>query len=86
MLSVGTVVIGVEDLHRAVGFWMRALDYVPKREIGAGDDFAILVPAVGHGAHLALGVNFQIAGLSYGRHAASVACFVEIGNSSRCCG
>ena len=57
MLSVGTVVIGVEDLHRAVEFWMRALNYVPQQAIGPTDDFAILVPAEGHGAHLALDVS-----------------------------
>ena len=57
MLSVGTIVIGVEDLHRAVAFWTKALTYVPKREIKADDDFMILVPAVGHGAHLALDVS-----------------------------
>jgi catechol 2,3-dioxygenase-like lactoylglutathione lyase family enzyme len=57
MLSVGTVVMGVEDLHRAVGFWTRALDYVPKREIKPDDDYTILVPHEGHGTHLALDVS-----------------------------
>lgn len=36
---------------------MQALDYVPKREIKAEDDFAILVPASGAGTHLALGLS-----------------------------
>jgi len=57
MLSVGTIVMGVDDLHRSVAFWTQALDYIPKREIKADDDFAILVPATGHGAHLALDVS-----------------------------
>jgi catechol 2,3-dioxygenase-like lactoylglutathione lyase family enzyme len=57
MLSIGTVVMGVGDLHRAVDFWTQALGYVPKREIAADDDFTILVPAEGHGAHLALDVS-----------------------------
>ena len=57
MLSIGTVVVGVGDLNRAVDFWTRALNYVPKREINPGDDFAILVPAAGEGAHLALDVS-----------------------------
>ena len=57
MLSVGTVVIGVADLRRAVGFWTEALRYTPKREIDVNDDFAILVPMAGHGAHLALDVS-----------------------------
>ena len=53
MLSIGTVVVGVEDLHRAAAFWAAALGYVPKREIKTDDDFMILVPAQGEGAHLA---------------------------------
>jgi len=53
MLSVGTVVVGVEDMDRAVNFWSQALNYVPKREIEVDDDFVILVPAEGQGAHLA---------------------------------
>lgn len=57
MLSVGTVVIGVGDLHRAVAFWTQALNYVPKRPIAADADFTILVPATGDGPHLALDVS-----------------------------
>jgi predicted enzyme related to lactoylglutathione lyase len=57
MLSIGTVVVGVEDLHRAVAFWTAALDYVPKRAIKVDDDFTILVPARGEGAHIALDVS-----------------------------
>jgi hypothetical protein len=57
MLSVGTVVMGVGDLHRAVGFWMQALNYVPRREMKVEDDFAVLVPAAGLGTHLALDVS-----------------------------
>jgi catechol 2,3-dioxygenase-like lactoylglutathione lyase family enzyme len=57
MLSVGTVVVGVEDLRRAVAFWTQALDYVPKREINNDDDYMILVPRSGHGTHVALDVS-----------------------------
>jgi catechol 2,3-dioxygenase-like lactoylglutathione lyase family enzyme len=57
MLGIGTVVMGVGDLHRAVAFWTAVLDDVPKREIRPGDDFTILVPASGAGAHLALDVS-----------------------------
>ena len=57
MLSVGTVVIGVEDLHRALDFWTQALGYVPKRIVTSDDDFMILGPAKGEGAHLALDVS-----------------------------
>ncbi|MGH3659420.1 MAG: VOC family protein [Micromonosporaceae bacterium] len=55
MLRVGTVVIGVSDLRRAADFWMRALDYVPRDE--PDDDWVVLVPAEGHGTHLALGLS-----------------------------
>jgi predicted enzyme related to lactoylglutathione lyase len=57
MLSIGTVVVGVGDLHRAVAFWTQALNYVPKREVKPDDDFMILVPAAGEGAHVALDVS-----------------------------
>ena len=57
MLSIGTVVMGVADFRRAVAFWTQALNYVPKRDIEPDDDFAILVPASGDGAHLALDVS-----------------------------
>jgi len=57
MLSVGTVVMGVEDFDRAVSFWTAALDYRPKRAIGPDDDFVILVPKSGPGTHLALDVS-----------------------------
>ncbi len=51
------MVVGVEDLRRAVAFWTHALDYVPKRDITAEDDFVILVPRAGDGAHVALDVS-----------------------------
>ncbi|HEY4610604.1 MAG TPA: VOC family protein [Ilumatobacteraceae bacterium] len=57
MLTVGTVVMGVSDLHRAIAFWTQALNYVPKREVTAEDDFMILVPSSGPGTHLALDVS-----------------------------
>jgi predicted enzyme related to lactoylglutathione lyase len=57
MLSVGTVVMGVGDLHRAIAFWTQALNYVPKREVTEEDDFMILVPSSGFGTHIALDVS-----------------------------
>lgn len=57
MLSVGTVVVGVDDLHRAVAFWTQALQYVPKRSVESDDDFTILVPVAGEGTHVALDVS-----------------------------
>ena len=56
-MSVGTVVMGVEDLGRAAAFWTEALGYRPKRAITTDDDFAILVPVSGIGTHLALDVS-----------------------------
>jgi hypothetical protein len=54
VLTIGSVVMGVGDIGRAVQFWTAALDYVPKREIGDEDDFTILVPRAGDGPQLAL--------------------------------
>ncbi|MGH8883203.1 MAG: VOC family protein [Stackebrandtia sp.] len=53
MLTIGTTVLGVTNVPRAVEFWTRALDYVPRDEVE--DDWAVLVPASGTGARLALG-------------------------------
>lgn len=57
MLRIGTTVMGVADLGRAVAFWCEALDYVPRGEIGPEDDFTVLVPRSCNGAHLALDVS-----------------------------
>ena len=56
MLSIGTVVLGVDDLPRAKQFWMAALGYVPR---DPGDDtFVVLVPPDGAtGTHLALDLS-----------------------------
>ncbi|WP_457973707.1 VOC family protein [Arthrobacter sp. D1-17] len=52
MLTIGTTVLGVNDLARAAAFWCDALGYVPREE---GDDtWVVLVPHKGEGAHLAL--------------------------------
>ncbi len=56
MLSIGTTVMGVSDVRRAADFWMRALNYVPRRGEVAYD-WVILVPAEGHGSALALGLS-----------------------------
>jgi catechol 2,3-dioxygenase-like lactoylglutathione lyase family enzyme len=56
VLRIGTVVMRVADLPRAVGFWTRALGYVTE-EVAAEGDFAILGPAQGDGARLALDVS-----------------------------
>lgn len=54
MLNIGTIVMGAEDVRRAVDFWSQALDYVPRDEVE--DDWAVLVPADGRpGPGLSLG-------------------------------
>jgi catechol 2,3-dioxygenase-like lactoylglutathione lyase family enzyme len=52
MLTLGTVVLGVDDFPRAKQFWMAALGYVPREP---GDDtFVVLVPPDGVGGRLSL--------------------------------
>jgi catechol 2,3-dioxygenase-like lactoylglutathione lyase family enzyme len=53
-LSIGTVVLGVDDVARATEFWTTALDYVPREE-PSDDTWVILVPRNGAGTPLALG-------------------------------
>ncbi|VXC11774.1 Glyoxalase/bleomycin resistance protein/dioxygenase [Arthrobacter sp. 9AX] len=52
MLTIGTTVLGVNDVARATEFWHAALGYVP-REPGDGT-WATLAPASGPGALLSL--------------------------------
>jgi catechol 2,3-dioxygenase-like lactoylglutathione lyase family enzyme len=55
MLRIGTVALGVDDVHRAAAFWRQALGHVPRHgELGQEDDFVVLVPADGRGTALAL--------------------------------
>lgn len=56
MLTVGTVVITVEDLHRAGEFWRHALGYVNRFD--PREDWVILDPPPGQpGTSLALSVS-----------------------------
>ncbi|MFB9924651.1 VOC family protein [Amycolatopsis halotolerans] len=52
MLKVGTVVLGVEDMERAVAFWSDALGYARRDD---AKDFVVLLPPGGAGP----GVAFQ---------------------------
>lgn len=54
MLRLGTVVIGAEDLTRAVEFWSSALGYQPVEFPDADDGFTILVPPEGVGTRVAV--------------------------------
>jgi catechol 2,3-dioxygenase-like lactoylglutathione lyase family enzyme len=52
MLTIGSTVIGVNDVARATAFWHAALGYVPSEP---GDDtWVTLIPESGPGAQLAL--------------------------------
>lgn len=55
-MSIGTVVVGVSDVRRAVEFWTKALGYVPRDE-QFDETWAVLVPPTGNGARLALGLS-----------------------------
>ena len=52
MVSVGSIVIRVDDLQRQTEFWTAALDYVTRTE--QSDDFMLLRPRNGVGPNLSL--------------------------------
>lgn len=52
MLTIGSIVWGVEDVPRAIRFWCAALDYRP-RDVPSVD-WAVLVPREGPGVQIAL--------------------------------
>jgi predicted enzyme related to lactoylglutathione lyase len=52
MISIGSIVIRVDDLRRQTEFWAAALDYVPRDE--NSDDFVLLRPKNGIGPNLSL--------------------------------
>ena len=54
MIRLGTVVIGADDVERAVVFWSEALGYRPVTFDDADDGFTILVPPSGEGTRVAL--------------------------------
>ncbi|QUG99834.1 VOC family protein [Saccharopolyspora erythraea] len=54
-VRVGSVVLGASDVRRAMGFWCRALQYVPREE--PDDDWVVLVPASGSGPNISLGLS-----------------------------
>lgn len=52
MLTIGTIVLGVNDVAAATTFWRDAIGYVPREP---GDDtWVTLAPASGTGAYLSL--------------------------------
>ncbi|MFL5727592.1 MAG: VOC family protein [Chloroflexota bacterium] len=55
MISVGSIVIRVDDLELQKAFWTAALDYVPRgEERGDNDGFALLRPRNGNGPNISL--------------------------------
>jgi catechol 2,3-dioxygenase-like lactoylglutathione lyase family enzyme len=48
VLTLGSTVVGADDVARAVAFWCAALGYV-RRDPEDDDDFVVLVPAAGNG-------------------------------------
>jgi catechol 2,3-dioxygenase-like lactoylglutathione lyase family enzyme len=52
-LTIGSVVLGVENVARATRFWCAALGYVPRDE--PEDTWVVLIPEDGQGIRLALG-------------------------------
>jgi catechol 2,3-dioxygenase-like lactoylglutathione lyase family enzyme len=52
MVTIGSIVIRVDDLQRQTAFWTAALDYVPREE--NDDDFALLRPRDGVGPNVSL--------------------------------
>ena len=53
MLSIGSIVLRVDDLQRQTKFWQEALGYV-RRDDGKSDDFVLLGPPDGIGPHFSL--------------------------------
>jgi catechol 2,3-dioxygenase-like lactoylglutathione lyase family enzyme len=54
VLRLGTIVLGAEDVDRAVGFWSSVLGYEPVTFAEAENGFTILVPPTGEGTRLAV--------------------------------
>lgn len=54
MVTIGSIVIRVDDLARQIEFWSAALDYVPRGELAPGDDFMLLRPRNGVGTNVSL--------------------------------
>jgi catechol 2,3-dioxygenase-like lactoylglutathione lyase family enzyme len=55
MLTVGSVVLGVSDVPRALEFWTRALGYLPRDE--PEPTWVVLRPPDGHGPNISLGLS-----------------------------
>lgn len=54
MIRLGTVVLGADDVERAIAFWSGALGFEPVRFPDTDDDFTVLVPPSGEGTRVAV--------------------------------
>jgi catechol 2,3-dioxygenase-like lactoylglutathione lyase family enzyme len=55
MVTIGSIVIRVDDLERQKAFWTAALDYVPRGPEGGDDEgFALLRPRARSGPNVSL--------------------------------
>jgi catechol 2,3-dioxygenase-like lactoylglutathione lyase family enzyme len=54
VIRLGTIVLGADDIDRAVSFWSAVLGYDPVRFPEADNGFTILVPPSGQGTRVAL--------------------------------
>ena len=52
MVTIGSIVIRVDDLKRQSEFWSAALDYVPRED--DSDDFVLMRPRSGAGPNVSL--------------------------------
>lgn len=56
-VTVGSIVLRVDDLRRQTEFWSRALDYVPRED--DSDDFVLMRPRSGIGPNLSLDRHYS---------------------------
>ncbi len=55
MVTIGSIVIRVDDLEKQQAFWTAALDYVARgAELGDDEGFTLLRPRDGHGPNVSL--------------------------------
>ncbi len=54
MIRLGTIVLGADDVDRAVSFWSQVLGYEPVHFAAESNGFTILVPPSGEGTRVAL--------------------------------
>jgi catechol 2,3-dioxygenase-like lactoylglutathione lyase family enzyme len=54
VLRLGTIVLGADDVDRAVTFWRNVLGYHPETFPGSADDFTILVAPDRTGTRIAV--------------------------------